>query len=62
MPQAGFDVSGSELARPDSEAEFTEGYLYYLKIDTDDLDEDDRDRIMIRNQVVLVSIQNNDRK
>ena len=62
MPQGGFLVRGNGLALPDSEAEFTEGFVFYLKVNKSSLHEDDRDRLQIVNQVVLVSIKNNNRE
>ena len=62
VQQPPFVVSGRGLAAADSEPEFTEGFVFYLKVDRDSLHESDRDRLQIVNPVVLVTIRNNNRE
>ena len=62
MQQPPFVVSGRGLAAADGEPEFTEGFVFYLKVDRDSLHESDRDRLQIVNPVVLVTIRNNNRE
>jgi hypothetical protein len=59
VQQPPFVVSGRGLAAADGEPEFTEGFVFYLKVDRDSLHESDRDRLQIVNPVVLVTIRNN---
>ena len=61
MQQPPFVVSGRGLAAADGEPEFTEGFVFYLKVDRDSLHKSDRDRLQIVNPVVLVTIRKNNR-
>ena len=54
------DISG--LAVDDSQAEFNEGFVLFLEVAEDELDPLDRDRVLVPNPLVLVNIEDNDRK
>ena len=56
------EIPGSSLAIDDSEPEFTEGYVLYVEVDESRLDPRDKDIIHVMNTLVLVTIQDDDRK
>ena len=67
VPQPPYLFSGSGLALPDREPEFTEGFLLYLQIDESSLNVRDQARLQsgavrVVNGLVLVSIPSNDRE